>query len=54
MEAITSKKPYGCGDKGPPEPFSPAAQWDEPLTAAASLFCQDAVERVFIVLQNRI
>ena len=54
MSAVTVKKPYGCGDKGPPEPLSPAAQRDEPLTAAAPLSCQDAVERMFIVLQNRI
>ena len=26
MSTVTVKKPYGCGDKGPPEPFSPAAQ----------------------------
>ena len=26
MSAVTIKKPYGCGDKGPPEPLSPAAQ----------------------------
>ena len=25
MSAVTVKKPYGCGDKGPPEPISPAA-----------------------------
>ena len=25
MSAVTVKKPYGCGDKGPPEPLSPAA-----------------------------
>jgi len=25
MSAVTIKKPYGCGDKGPPEPLSPAA-----------------------------
>ena len=25
MLLITVKKPYGCGDKGPPEPLSPAA-----------------------------
>ena len=31
MSAVTVKKPYGCGDKGPPEPLSPAAQRDEPL-----------------------
>ena len=24
MSAVTVKKPYGCGDKGPPEPLSPA------------------------------
>ena len=36
MSAV--KKPYGCGDKGPPEPLSPAA---------APLTCQDAVERMF-------
>ena len=29
MSAVTVKKPYGCGDKEPPEPLSPAAQWDE-------------------------
>jgi len=54
MSAVTVEKPDGCGDKGPPELLSPAAQWDEPLTAAASLSCQDAVERMFIILQNRI
>jgi len=41
MSAVTVKKPYGCGDKGPPEPLSP-------------LSCQYTVERMFIVLQNRI
>ena len=51
MSAVTVK---GCGDKGSPEPFSSAVQWDEPLTAAAPLTCQDAVERMFIVFQNRI
>ena len=50
MSAVTVKKPYGCGDKGPPEPLSPAAQWDESLTAAASLSCQDAVETMFFFL----
>ena len=25
MSAVTVKNPYGCGDKGPPEPLSPAA-----------------------------
>ena len=50
MSAV--KKSYDCGDKGPPEPLSPAAQWDEPLTAAAPLSCQDALERMFIFLQN--
>jgi len=25
MSAVTVKKAYGCGDKGPPEPLSPAA-----------------------------
>jgi len=25
MSAVTVKKPYGCGDKGPPEPLYPAA-----------------------------
>ena len=54
ISAVTVKKPYGCGDKGPPEPLSLAAQWDKPLTAAAPLSCQDAVERMFIILQNRI
>ena len=54
MSAVTVKKPYGCGDKGPPEPLSPAEQLDEPLTAAAPLSCQGAVERMFIILQNRI
>jgi len=54
MSAVTIKKPYDCGDKGPHEPFSPAAQWDESLTAAAPLSCQDAVKRMFIALQNRI
>ena len=44
MSAVTVKKPYGCGDKGPPEP----------LSAAAPLSCYDAVERMFIILQNRI
>ena len=34
----TVKKPYGYGDKGPPEPLSPAGQRDEPLTAAAPQF----------------
>jgi len=23
MSAVTVKKPYGCGDKGPPVPLSP-------------------------------
>ena len=54
MSAVTVRQPYGCEDEGPPEPLSPAAQWDEPLTAAAPLSCQDAVERMFIILQNRI
>ena len=45
MSAVTVKKPCGCGDKGPPEPLSPAA---------APLTCQDAVERMFIIPQNRI
>ena len=54
MSAVTVKKPYGCGDKGPPEPLSPVAQRDESLSAAAPLSCQDAVERMFIILQNRI
>ena len=54
MSAVTVKKAYGCGDKGPPEPLSPAAQWDEPLTAVAPMSCQDAMERMFIVIQNRI
>ena len=53
MSAVTVKKPYGCGDKGPPEPLSPAAQWDEPLTATAPLSHQEAVEGMFIVLNNR-
>ena len=26
MSAVTVKKPYGCGNKGPPEPLSLAAQ----------------------------
>ena len=25
MSAVTFKKPYDCGDKGPPEPLSPVA-----------------------------
>jgi len=54
ISAVTVKKPYGCGDKGPPESFSPAVQRDESFTAAAPLSCQDAVDRMFIVLQNRI
>ena len=29
MSAVTVNNPYGCGDEGPPEPLSPAAQWDE-------------------------
>ena len=37
MSAITIKKPYSCGDKGPPEPLSPAAQWDEPLCSCSSV-----------------
>jgi len=40
MSAVTVKKPYGCGEKGPPELLSPAA---------APLSCQDAVEGMFIV-----
>jgi len=54
MSAVTVKKPYGCGDKGSPELLSPAAQTDEPLTTAAPLSCQDAVEKMFISPQNRI
>ena len=54
MSAVTIKKPYGCGDKGPHEPLSPAAHRDESLTAAAPLTCQDAVERMSIIIQNRI
>ena len=50
MSAVTVKKPVGdkwlWGHK-PCEPLSAAAQRDEPLTAAASLSCQDAVERMF-------
>jgi len=53
MSAVTVKKPYGCGDKGPPEPPEGPPE-EQPLTAAAPLTCQDAVERMFIVLQNRI
>jgi len=45
MSAVTAKKPYDCGDKGPPEPLNPAA---------APLSCQDAVEGVFIVHHQRI
>jgi len=48
MSAVTIKKPYGCWDKGPPEPLS------EPLTAAAPLTFPDAVERMSIIIQNRI
>ena len=44
MLTVTVKKSYGCGDEGPPEPLSPAAQRDEPLTTAAPLSCQFAVE----------
>ena len=40
MSAVTVKKSCGCGDKGPPEPLSPAA---------APLSCQ-----VFIVHHHRI
>ena len=34
-----------AGDKGHPEPLSPAA---------APLSCQDAMERMSIIIQNRI
>jgi len=44
MSVVTIKKPYGCGDVGPPEP----------LTAASPLTCQGAVERMSIIIQNRI
>ena len=54
MSAITVKKRYGCGDKGPSEPLSPAAQLNKPLPAAAPLSCQDAVDGVFIVHHQRL
>ena len=51
MSAVTKSMAVGTKDL---LNLCPAAQWDEPLTAAAPLSCQDAVERMFIVLQNRI
>ncbi len=42
-----------CGDEGSFEPVSPATHRDEPLTAAASLSCDDVMERVVTILQDR-
>ena len=55
MSAVIVKKPWMWGQRTSQvlqEPFNPAAQWSEPLTAAAPLSSQEAVEGMFIILQD--